>query len=553
MQSFPVLTFDGVKGVSKRAAAAVPEAVRRAFDPGVDAAPEARAQAALLAGETLVGEGAFTAGSTHLFAFLLELALDHQVAAPGPLAELLVDLAWGDQPVSARGLAPRHSSIAKGAGKKLHAVLRGASPRLRQGLSRGPSPLRAAAALLFACAQIGDAADAIVAAMTDEEDVGARAAFLLALGAMPTSDAVLGALARASLPPASAFERLASAVARLAIEGDAAASCAFVVAAHRRMARPSDAFPLRPSLGWIGVVDTLTGEADQAREIIVDAMLSDVDHVAGDPDASKRAQSYAIGDLSLLAKHVVPKPAPPAEALSPLARRVVERTTAKWLARRPHFETEGLPPTVPSRKRWLGTATSADDEEPLAAWEAGFDEIPPAASMPDEEAATMLAGYPPEQRLAWARAHLARRLAWPGATRAPNAAAALLALEQLPDRELEMTWVRSNEVLLAALGAGSNARHVALLRRLPSPRAADAWRKHAALHPNLRVARDRSLALAPGCKAPEVAVDLLALTLRAGPPWPDALGATLDALGDAGDDARRRLASLSEALAAPGS
>jgi hypothetical protein len=527
-------------GVSKRKAGAVPALVATAFDPDLPADEPARRKAWLDLRALLVGEGAYTPAGAAAFGPLLTLA-----AAPTPaprlLWSLLLDLVWGTERVSARGLDPKVG--AKGPAAVLLGAARAAAPQLERLLRAADPSTRAGAASMLG--SLRTSSPALVAALVDERDDVVRSALLLALAGASPPGAVACALAGLE-PPEPPEVRLAAAVALLVLEGpDAPDLARATVAALGDL--PGDLL-LPARLGWLAHQEAL-GEP-RARALVTDAVLRRVDAVLDDPERSGRAFSTALGDLATLLDAWQVGVVAAAE-LPPVARRVVARTLHPAFAGRPRFEAQGLPPSVPARRRWLGLPQLADTaDEPLRsvlAWEESFDELPPPARAPLAEMREVLGRSAPEVRRSWARAHVARRTRWPGATRAPNAEAALLALEQLDDAELEQTWVSDPEGVLAAL-TGDGPEVSALLARLPKPRRLDAWRKASEAAPNPVVGLRKALALAPACPFDEVAFALVAWTFRV-PGGPAAaplteLSATLDALGAAGAAARAGLTAL---------
>jgi hypothetical protein len=534
--------WESLVGVSKRRATAAPTHAATAFDPTQPHPDPARRKAWLDLRALLVGEGAYTPAGAAAFGPLLAKAAQPN-AAPLRLWTLLLDLLWGPAPISARGIDPAITK--KGPGAELLATARGAQGQIEALLTHAEPVTRAGAALVLGALRAP--CDALVQALAAESDDAARAAMLLALaGAAPA-----GATQRAREglePPAPPLVRLAAATACLVLEGAAAPDLARDTIATFGDLR-GDALPLPAGLGWVAQREALA--EPRARLLLTDAVLQRVDRVLDDRERSKAALSAAIGDLSMLLGAWLPKGSA-GPALPPIARRVVERTLHLAFAGRPHFEALGLPAGVPGRRRWLGLPGLAEGAEgPLRevlAWEEAVDETPPVARATLPEVREALRHCPPSQRQSWARAHLSRRSRWPGATRAPNQEAALLALEQLEDAEVEGVWLSDREAVLAAL-TGEGPEVLALLGRLPKPRRIDAWRQAAEVAPNPVVNLRKALALAPACPFPEVAQELLAWTFRL-PGGPgaaplDALWTVLDGLGEAGLAARAGLTALS--------
>ena len=463
-------------------------------------------------------------------------------AAPLRLWTLLLDLLWGPAPISARGIDP--ATTKKGPGAELLATARGAQGPIEALQTHAEQVTRDGAALVLGALRAPS--DALVQALAAERDDAARAAMLLALaGAAPTGAV---RLAREGLePPAPPLIRLAAATACLVLEGAAAPDLARdAIAIFGDL--PGDALPLPAGLGWVAQREALA--EPRARLLLTDAVLQRVDRVLDDGERSKAAFSAAIGDLSMLLGAFLPAGSA-GTALPSIARRVVERTLHPAFAGRPRFEALGLPAGVPGRRRWLGLPGLAEGAElPLRAvlaWEEALDETPPVARATLPEVRAALGHCPPSLRQSWARAHLRRRSRWPGATRAPNQEAALLALEQVEDAEVEAVWLADREAVLAAL-TGDGPEVLALLGRLPKPRRIDAWRQAAEVAPNPVVGLRKALALAPAAPFPEVARELVAWTflLPGGPAAAplDALWTVLDGLGEAGEVARAGLAAL---------
>ncbi len=530
-------------GVSRRRAAGAPELAATAFDPARAVDDPARRKAWLDLRALLVGEGAYTPAGAAAFGPLLAHA-ERGTASPVRLWTLLLDLLWGPASISARGLDP--AGVKKGPGAEILAAARASLGRF-EALLNHPDPATRSGASL-ALGALRAPSQALARASSEERDDAARAAMLLALAGAAPPGAMR--LAREGLePPAPPLVRLAAATTCLVLEGAEAPDLARDTIATFGDLR-GDALPLPAALGWVAQREAL-GEP-RVRVLLTDAVLRRVDRVLDDPERSSAAFSAAIVDLSMLLGAWLPGVTSGAE-LAPVARRVVERTLHPAFAGRPRFEDLGLPAGVPGRRRWLGLPGFADGAEeplrPVLVWEETFDEFPPVVRATLAEIREALGSCTLEVRRTWARAHLGRRTRWPGATRAPNQEAALLALEQLDDAELLSTWLSNREAVLAAL-TGDGPEVLTLLGRLPKPRRIDAWRRASEVAPNPVVGLRKALALAPACPFPEVALELVAWTFRL-PGGPgaaplDEVGATLDALGEAGEAARAGLRALAD-------
>lgn len=509
----------------------MPALVRRAFD-----AVDADAVRSLT--EILVGEGAFTTAGALVFPVLLD-GLAGSTAAH-LRARLLVDVLWGTEAFSARGIDP-----ARRRGKPARVILdaaRAAVPRLIGTLEADDPGARGGAALLLGALRVTEAAPVLGTVLANEPRDDVRTALLFGLAGCGGGPASWGPF----LADPVVEVRLAASLAAFVVSGDDAPDIALVqLAAWPRLRYEAPGFPLPASFGSLVVHDVLNSGCPRAIGFVTQALLHEVDRwlAAG---RGSTGWGAVIGDLAALLVCHVPDPTVPFAGLPPLAQQVVRRTVHRDFGTRPIFGEQGLPPSLAARRRWIGDPDPADTlpvDDPLRTvltFETSFDELPPPIRATTDTVRAALDALPLDRAKSWAEAHLARRTRYPGATRAPNGACVLLALERLDDAALERCCVRDREPILAALSI-EDPRGPALLARLPMPRRVAVWRDHAE-HVNPRVGLARALALAPVCPTPEVALELVARALLAGDPG--TLHATLDQLGPAGDAARSVLAAL---------
>jgi hypothetical protein len=542
-EGMPLAALDlgGTKGAGRRKLDDVPGAFRRAFDPDSGEDERGRAAAAEAVRAAVSGEeGAFTTAGARVLAAAIDGLLGAEVAAPERLAELALDLAYGDQRVTFARVEGATSPAAR--------AVRGAVverlPALRAGLRAGRPEARGLAAWLLLSAGAVD--DAVVDALATEADLGVRAALLVALAAHPGVDRAV--LRAAMSPPADPAEHAAAAAAWWALDGDAAPDAVVLTLfLARHDDRPGPGFPWRAGPGRVGFARVLAAEG-RGRALACGWLLRELE-ATFDRGALDRVEAgRAFGELQQILAAVLPQPPDPAAA-SPLARRAVAVTTRRWFLGRRDFGGLGLPDTVPGRRAWLGAEDDAPTT-PLAVVDRWADAVEGVVAGPgptEEEARAALASCDAESRAGWARAWLARRRPWPGASRSPNGSPTLLALEQLAPQALDALWCRDHEPVLSALSV-ADARAVALLARVPPGRRPAVWRAWVGLHPNPAVAYRHGLAAAQACPTPEVATALVALALAAGPAEPlDGLAAALDAMGEAGRAARERLAAVGRA------
>ncbi len=517
------------------------EAVATAFEEP-DAKDDARASAQSTLRARLVGEpGKFSKVGAEVLEHLLGLAAKDAAAQPARLFELALDLLFGALPIEARSIADRNE-VRRGPGKATHAVALGVVPALRSLLRSERAASRAGAALVLGVIGAREASAELVAALGREDDDGARAAFLIALGA-------LGAVADHAAylaPEQHASVRLAAGIGAYVACGDQTApELVLAIVPLLIEADAGPAFSLPSRLRTLALREWLAGT--RAEPHATAALLMRIDSALSNRSPDSATLSRAIGELQLLIERHVPELPPEARLLTPTARKVLERTLHPALRNLPAH----LPRTALERRRYLELPPpKTDPRAKLRAHEESFEDGGDMAARPSIAALLELG----DSR--WAEAFLARRGRWPGATRAPNGPITLAALLLLgrDDRErVDREWLRDHEPVLAALTCDDSRELVReLLSMLSRAWRVSALREHLDLYPNKRVAFLRALDLAPACPFDEVGIELLrrALVVEGGPsklPLDD-LAATLDALGPAGAAARSALTTLRSAV-----
>lgn len=541
----PRLDLSGTKGVGRRKLDAVPDAFALAFDPASAADERERAGACESIRLTVSGEeGAFTTAGARVLAAAIDALLGGEVARPELLGELAIDLAYGDRPVD---LAPLPvAAKSSPAAKAVRGAVTDRLDALRTGLRASLAEARGLSAWLLLHADAVD--ERVVQALATERDPGVRAALLGALAGLPGVDR---GLLRASMsPPAPPSEQAAAAVTWWILDGDEAPDgAARVILASRNDERPGPGYPWRASAGRLGLRRVLASETS-SRALVVEWMLQDIERALETPSPGKKITSRGFSELGQVLRALLPRPLPAAEALSPLARRAVLATTARWFIGRRDYADLGLPDRAAERRVWLGVVPVHDPGDPLTPlrrWVATKEDSDGSDAPSEEDARAALDATPPASRTAWAEEYLASRRRWPDATSAPNRAPTLLALEQLAPRALDSIWCRDHEPVLAALSDRSE-RAVALFGRIPIGRRPHVWRTWTAMHPNPNVAFEEGLRFAVACPTSDVACGLIGLAavvmkvdLLA------QLAGVLDAMGDAGRAARERLDAMTRA------